>query len=60
MVLDLKDPQIRQDIKEIVIEALEERETKRLNQRLKENLASFETCKASIFYLDEPIKKGKE
>lgn len=60
MPLDLKDPQVRQDIKDIIKEALDEREAERLEQRLKDNLISLEAQKESMFYLEEPLKKGKE
>jgi hypothetical protein len=46
-MLDLKDPQIRQDIKSILIEALEEREA----ERTKRIVAEFE--KSLSFGLQE-------
>ncbi len=50
-MLDLKDPQIRQDIKDILIEALELHDTKKAEAHTKRIVAEFE--KSLSFGLQE-------
>ena len=60
MLLDLKDPQIRQDIKDILIEALELHDTKKAEAHTKRIVAEYE--EPSYFGLqdEKTEKKGKD
>jgi hypothetical protein len=59
-MLDLKDPQIRQDIKDILIEALELHEAKKAEAHTKRIVAEYE--EPSMFGLqdEKTEKKGKD